>query len=112
MAPTSSCSRTPWSARRPSTSRIETTPLLARVRFVLGVPDASQPAAGLRPDVLDYDASNSEGYPNGRRLSDDILDLRSAEMTMGKVRVDGVGPHSDRLDEFPYLGAPHRASER
>jgi hypothetical protein len=26
---------------------------------------------------------------------------------MGRVATDGVGPHTDLLDEFPYLGAPH-----
>lgn len=30
------------------------------------------------------------------------------ELTMGRVTGDGIGPHADLLDEFPYLGAPHR----
>lgn len=28
-------------------------------------------------------------------------------LTRGRVTTDGVGPHADLLDEFPYLGAPH-----
>jgi Domain of unknown function (DUF4331) len=59
------------------------------------------------PDVLEYDPSDPGGYPNGRRLSDDVVDLMSAMVTMGRVATDGVGPHTDLLDEFPYLGAPH-----
>lgn len=52
------------------------------------------------------------GYPNGRRLTDDIVDLRIAMTTMGRVTMDGVGPPTDLLDEFPYLGAPHGAAAR
>jgi hypothetical protein len=71
--------------------------------------DARGLADGLLPDVLLYDSSDSAGYPNGRRLTDDILDLRVAMLTCGRVTTDLVGPHTDLLDEFPYLGAPHPA---
>ena len=30
--------------------------------------------------------------------------------TNGKVKGDGVGPHTDLLTQFPYLGPPHRVS--
>jgi hypothetical protein len=69
--------------------------------------EAGDLALGLLPDVLEYDSSDPGGYPNGRRLTDDIADLRVAVVTMGRVTTDGVGPHTDLLDEFPYLGAPH-----
>jgi hypothetical protein len=64
-------------------------------------------AEGLLPDVLVYDCFNPAGYPNGRRLTDDILDLRIAMLTAERLTTDLVGPHDDLLDEFPYLGAPH-----
>jgi hypothetical protein len=81
---------------------------VARLRaFGYGEAEATDLAAGLLPDVLPYDASNAAGYPNGRRLTDDIADLRVSVATMGKVTTDLVGPHADLLDEFPYLGAPH-----
>jgi hypothetical protein len=54
-----------------------------------------------------YDKSNPAGYPNGRGLADDFVDLMIAMLTRGRVTGDGVGPHTDLLDEFPYLGAPH-----
>jgi hypothetical protein len=69
--------------------------------------EARSLAEGLLPDVLMYDWSRPAGYPNGRRLSDDILDLRVAMLTAGRLTTDLVGPHSDLLDEFPYLGMPH-----
>lgn len=68
--------------------------------------------ADVLPDVLVYDRSAPAAYPNGRRLTDDILDIRVAMLTKGRVTSDLVGPHSDLLDEFPYLGEPHPVSKR
>ena len=62
---------------------------------------------GLLSDVLGYDPCAPGGYPNGRRLIDDVVDTGIAMLTMGRVTTVGVGPHTDLLDEFPYLGAPH-----
>jgi hypothetical protein len=72
--------------------------------------DAIELAAGLIPDVLVFDPSSSAGYPNGRRLTDDIADLRASTITLGRVTTDRVGPHADLLDGFPYLGPPHSVS--
>ncbi len=69
--------------------------------------EAGDLALGLLPDVLGYDPSDPGGYPNGRRLINDVIDLGIAMVTRGRVTTDGVGPHGDLLDEFPYLGAPH-----
>ena len=71
--------------------------------------DAGGIAVGLLPDVLLYDPSDPAGYPNGRRLTDDIADLRVAMLTAGKVTTDLVGPHVDLLDDVPFLGPPHPA---
>jgi len=54
-----------------------------------------------------YDPSEPAGYPNGRLLTDDTADLIVALLTRGRITSDGVGPHTDLLDEFPYLGPPH-----
>jgi len=69
--------------------------------------EAGELVAGLLPDVLEYDPSRPGGYPNGRRLTDDVVDLMTSMMTRGRLTGDGVGPHADLLDEFPYLGPPH-----
>ena len=64
-------------------------------------------AARLLPDILSYDYSRSDGFWNGRRLHDDVMDVLLQLVTNGKITSDGVGPHTDYLDEFPYLGQPH-----
>jgi hypothetical protein len=61
----------------------------------------------LLPDVLTFDYSSSAGFLNGRRLQDDVIDISLNLVTNGKITGDGVGPHSDYLSEFPYLGKPH-----
>jgi hypothetical protein len=37
-----------------------------------------------------------------------VLDARLAMVTNGKVAGDQIGPHTDLLADFPYLGHPHR----
>jgi hypothetical protein len=70
--------------------------------------DAKRVAGTLLPDVLRYDPTQPAGYPhNGRTLTDDVSDYFLALFTNQKVTGDGVGPHTDLLSEFPYLGPPH-----
>ena len=64
-------------------------------------------SAVLLPDVLQYDYRSDAGFPNGRRLKDDVVDVGLAALTKGGIASDLVGPHDDYLDDFPYLGAPH-----
>lgn len=59
------------------------------------------------PDILLYDTSRPQGFFNGRKLTDDVVDIVLALVTAGKVIRDRVGPHSDYLAQFPYLGQPH-----
>ena len=68
---------------------------------------AQKTALTLLPDILDYDYSSTKGYPNGRKLTDDIIDIQLAVLTNGRVTTDKVGPHQDLLTTFPYLGSPH-----
>jgi hypothetical protein len=70
--------------------------------------DATDIARKLLPDILSYDPREPGRYPhNGRTLTDDVVDVFLAIYTNGKVTGDKVGPHSDLLDDFPYLGPPH-----
>jgi hypothetical protein len=72
--------------------------------------DARRVAGTLLPDLLRYDPTRPARYPeNGRTLTDDATDVFLPILTNGKVREDKVGPHSDLLAEFPYLGPPHDA---
>jgi hypothetical protein len=61
----------------------------------------------LLPDILTYDYSSAAGFLNGRKLTDDVIDIELALVTNGKVTTDKVGPHRDLLNVFPYLGTPH-----
>jgi hypothetical protein len=74
-------------------------------------PEEAKRAAGiLLPDILPYDFSKPASYPtNGRTLTDDAIDVFLAILTNGKITRDNVGPHTDLLTVFPYVGVPHKA---
>jgi uncharacterized protein DUF4331 len=59
------------------------------------------------PDVLPYNYTDPSGYPNGRQLTDDIVDNVVEIMTRGNRKDDLVYPHTDYLAAFPYLGVPN-----
>jgi Domain of unknown function (DUF4331) len=61
----------------------------------------------LLPDILTYDYSSSAGFLNGRKLTDDVIDIELNLVTHGQVTTDKVGPHKDLLTTFPFLGHPH-----
>jgi hypothetical protein len=72
------------------------------------VPDEAAAAARIvLPDILRYDRDRPAAYSNGRALTDDVFSARFAWLTNGKVSSDGLKPHDDLLDEFPYLGPPN-----
>ena len=82
------------------------------------------------PNRLGVLAGDNAGFPNGRRLADDVLDI-SIQAVEGAVKVDGQGGAAtgveivkplatgdlvDRNDRrfgkaFPYLGLPYSAAE-
>ncbi len=61
----------------------------------------------LLPDILTYDFSSAAGFLNGRKLADDVIDIELGLVTNGALTTDKVGPHTDYLSNFPYLGKPH-----
>jgi hypothetical protein len=61
----------------------------------------------LLPDILTYDYRSAGGFLNGRRLQDDVIDAELQLLTGSSTISDHVGPHSDYLGAFPYLGTPH-----
>ena len=69
--------------------------------------DATNIGDILLPDILTYDFSSSAGFLNGRKLTDDVIDIELNLVSKGAVTTDKVGPHSDYLSVFPYLGTPH-----
>ncbi|HLZ72845.1 MAG TPA: DUF4331 family protein [Dehalococcoidia bacterium] len=61
----------------------------------------------LLPDILTYDYASAAGFLNGRRLQDDVIDISLGLVTNGAISTDFVGPHTDYLAAFPFLGNPH-----
>jgi len=57
----------------------------------------------LLPDILTLDTSNPAGFPNGRGLADDVIDIELGLVTNGAVTSDCVGNDSSFSSSFPYL---------
>lgn len=71
--------------------------------------EAKRVARTLLPEIMTYDPTRPASFPsNGRTLTDDAGDAFLTILTNGMMTRDGVGPHSDLLAMFPYLGPPHK----
>jgi hypothetical protein len=68
-----------------------------------GNPTVGALADFLLPDILTVDTSSSAGFPNGRRLADDVIDIELGLVTNGAVTTDCVGNDSAFSASFPYL---------
>ncbi len=64
-------------------------------------------AHAILPDMLSFDPSQPAKYPNGRVFTDDVIDYRLAFLSKGDIPPSGLKPHTDLLNEFPYIGTPH-----
>lgn len=68
---------------------------------------------GFRPDVMIFDTSQPAAYPNGRALTDDVVDLVCALSHDCRVlSSDAPFPSANDvpfLSTFPYLAPPHPA---
>jgi hypothetical protein len=64
------------------------------------------------PDTLKFDLRQPDGYPNGRRLQDDVIDTLLS-LVFNRPTGDGVDSN-DRpfLRRFPYVGEPQTQRER
>jgi Domain of unknown function (DUF4331) len=73
--------------------------------------EAQTTARTLLPDVLPFNPTRPAAYPgNGRTVTDDAVNVFLTVITNGKVTSDKTGPHTDLLDEFPFLGPPNSAT--
>ncbi len=61
----------------------------------------------LLPDILTYNYNSTDGFLNGRKLTDDVIDIELGLVTNGAITTDGAGVHVDLLSDFPYMGNPH-----
>ena len=65
-------------------------------------------ASVLLPDILTFDTAKSQGFLNGRRLADDVIDAELNLITEGASKTDCVSKNDKGfLRAFPYLAAPH-----
>jgi len=69
------------------------------------------------PDTIKVDLRQPSGFPNGRRLTDSVIDIELAWIFLDLTRHDALtltrlplGPQANDIpfrSEFPYLAAPH-----
>ncbi len=69
----------------------------------LGAADPEGLASVLIPDVMTFETGNMDGFLNGRRLSDDVIDAELALVTDGGITTDCVDNDSDLSNSWPYL---------
>jgi len=68
----------------------------------------NQLADVILPDILTFDTSSSQGFLNGRRPADDVIDAELPLVTEGAVKTDCVDANDEPFPSgFPYLAAPH-----
>lgn len=78
-------------------------------------PSQHQAVLGAVPDVMIYNTAAAAGFPNGRRLDDDVVDMVYAvdpTLVQGVVNTDAPFPSTNDKpfsSHFPYLAAPHVA---
>jgi len=66
----------------------------------------------LLPDVLTLDMTKTDGFLNGRRPQDDIIDAVLNVVSKGAVKTDAVQSNDSVFStEFPFMGPEHTPSE-
>ncbi|WP_409239773.1 DUF4331 family protein [Streptomyces sp. PA5.6] len=98
-----------WNQQEPSHDREGFLDKFTHVFEQAGHPKhrATALAESLLPDLLTYDYASAEGFPNGRNLTDDVINMGIAQLSDGAVPHDGLRPHTDLRTDFPFLGDPH-----
>ena len=61
----------------------------------------------LLPDIMSIDTSKSDGFPNGRRLQDDVIDIELNLISNGAITSDCVANDSTFRTTFPYWAGPN-----
>ena len=63
-----------------------------------------------KPDVLMYDVSSTNLFPNGRKLEDDVVNILGLENTLPNEQPSPATNDVAFLPKFPYLAPPHDPS--
>ncbi|HEY8376159.1 MAG TPA: DUF4331 family protein [Nannocystis sp.] len=93
---------------------------LMMLEFIPATFDDTVAQAGpvIIPDTIKYDPKLPTGYPNGRRLTDQVVDITLAAvllrlegdqslMTFANLPLNPTANDVPFLDEFPFLAPPH-----
>ena len=65
----------------------------------------------LLPDILTFNTANSDGFLNGRRLNDDVIDASLGLLTDGGITTDLVDANDVQFNSvFPFLAAAQPAA--
>ena len=98
-----------WNSQEPSKDRELFLDKFTHVFEHSGYPkdEAVALAESVLPDLLTYDYSSADGFPNGRNLTDDVINIQIAQLSQGHVPHDGLRPHADLRSDFPFMGDPH-----
>lgn len=75
------------------------------VLTALGAADPSGLAGVLIPDIMTYETGNTDGFLNGRRLADDVIDAELNLVTNGGITTDCIDNDSMFSNSFPFLGS-------
>lgn len=70
-------------------------------------PKDHQNELGVPPDVMIFDTSRHAGFPNGRELTDDVVDLVGDSRVLANDAPFPTENDVPFLTEFPYLAPPH-----
>ncbi len=89
---------------------VEFRPLaIQRIMGVFGrsLAEATDIAEFVLPDVMPFNTTDRSGFPNGRRLPDDVIDLELQLLTNNGLSGDRVPNDSTFQRNFPYIGRPN-----
>ncbi|CAN5127769.1 DUF4331 domain-containing protein [soil metagenome] len=94
--------------------------------FLTGIPGINQPQGVVPSEMLRLNTSIPTGFPNGRTLTDDVVDTELVALAGAALPAqecfgqepnssltDGVDQDDDDrlLNRFPYIGTPHQGYE-
>jgi hypothetical protein len=100
-----------FNSTQPADDKANYTADVVAVLKALGNDDATanQLAGVLLPDILTVDTASKDGFLNGRRLQDDVIDAELNLISGGAVKGDCVSNDSNFSTSFPYLAPPNAA---
>jgi hypothetical protein len=61
----------------------------------------------LLPDIMSINTASADGFPNGRRLQDDVIDIELNLISNGALTSDCVANDSTFRTTFPYWAGPN-----